>query len=133
MEHGRFNSGVCLPERSPLPANRSLRPNAETWEANSEPRHTPGNPPAPVADAVVPAAHHTVEHTDDHAAELGLVQQRHGPHRQQLLESVYDELLRWLECLQRDLGLVRDRTSYGSGRHATGDGAAAHEQPAVPD
>jgi hypothetical protein len=34
------------------------------------------------------AGYHRIEHADDHAAQLGLVQQRHGPHRQQLLESV---------------------------------------------
>jgi hypothetical protein len=40
------------------------------------------------ANAFVSADYHGVEHANDHAAELGLVQQRHGPHRQQLLESV---------------------------------------------
>jgi hypothetical protein len=40
------------------------------------------------ADAVMCAVYHRVEHADDHATELGLVQQWHWPHRQQLLESV---------------------------------------------
>jgi hypothetical protein len=52
-------------------------------------------------DTVVSAEHHGVWHADNHAAQLGLVQQRHGPHRQQLLESVQHELLRRLGLLQR--------------------------------
>ena len=41
-----------------------------------------------VSHAFVSADYHRVEHANDHAAQLGLVQQWHGPHRQQLLESV---------------------------------------------
>ena len=70
----------------------------------------------------------TQSRPDDHAAELGLVQQRVGPHGQQLLESVQHGDLRGLGLIQRDLGLLRDGTSDWSWRDATGDGASVYEQ-----
>ena len=110
-------------------AKRRRLPNA-----NAKSEHNAGNHADTVSDAIVSADYHRVEHADDHAAQLGLVQQRHGPHRQQLLESVYHELLRRASnLLQRDLGLLRDRTSDWSGRHSASDGATAYQQPDLPD
>jgi len=56
--------------------------------ANAKSEHNSGNHTDTVGDAFLSADYHGIEHADDHAAELGLVQQRHRPHRQQLLESV---------------------------------------------
>jgi hypothetical protein len=55
---------------------------------NSECDGQPERDGQPVRDAFVSADYHGIEHANDHTAELGLVQQWHGPHRQQLLESV---------------------------------------------
>jgi hypothetical protein len=57
-------------------------------EPNAKPKHNSRNHTDTYPNADVCAGYHGVEYADDYSAQFGLVQQRHRPHRQQLLESV---------------------------------------------
>ena len=79
------------------------------------------------SESLVQSGDHAVEHSDDHAPQLSLVQQWSGPYGQQLLESVQHGGGFGWRGIQRNVGFFRDRRGDGCWRDATGDGALVYD------